>query len=341
VFGPPISQSVPHIYLSGLPFAPIKSQVAQRYLPLFPKTLHLKTGKTYDWPAIIGVFEGHTDWVWSVAFSQDGRRIVSGSHDNTIRVWDAETGEVVAGPLQGHTNSVRSVAFSQDGSRIVSCSGDATIRVWDAETGDVVAGPLQGHTDWVNSVAFSQDGRRIVSGSGDNTIRVWDAETGDIVAGPLQGHTDWVRSVAFSQDGRRIVSGSGDNTIRVWNAETGDVVTGPLQGHTNWVNSVAFSQDGGCIVSGSDDQTIRVYDAHVVSDSDDAITNRFFKDGSRLEGGWILNSSSELLFWLPSWNRTTLCWPRNPFVIGGGADESTQLDFNNFVHGRTWEQCKA
>jgi WD40 repeat protein len=233
---------------------------------------------------------------------------------------------------------VRSVAFSQDGRRIVSGSDDNTIRVWDAATGDVVAGPLQG-PDWVRSVAFSQDGRHVVSGY--VTICVWDAETGDVVVGPLRGHTDRVSSVAFSQDGRHIVSGSGDKTIRVWDAKTGDVVAGPLQGHTDWINSVAFSQDGRRIVSGSDDQTIRVWDAHIVSDSDNATTNEFFKDCSRLDSGWILTSSSELLFWVPFWNRARLCWPRNPFVIGAGADESTQLDFNDFVHGRAWEQCKV
>ena len=83
-FGPPISQSVPHIYLSALPFTPRNSQVAKHYLPLFPKTLHLKKGKADNWPEIIAVFEGHTGWVNSVAFSQDGKHIVSGSYDQTI-----------------------------------------------------------------------------------------------------------------------------------------------------------------------------------------------------------------------------------------------------------------
>jgi WD40 repeat protein len=99
----------------------------------------------------------------------------------TIRVWDACTGDTVAGPFKGHTNSVSSVAFSPDGMRIVSGSHDQTIRVWDAHTGDTVAGPFKGHTMSVTSVAFSPDGTRIVSGSDDQTIRVWDARTGDAV----------------------------------------------------------------------------------------------------------------------------------------------------------------
>ena len=170
VFGPPISQSTPHIYLSALPFAPKMSLVAKHYLTLFLKTLCLRTGKADHWPRTIGVFEGHTGSVNSVAFSQDSKRIVSGSYDQTIRVWDAETGEVVVGPLKGHTDWVTSVAFSQDSKHIVSGSHDKTIQVWDAETGEVVVGPLKGHTDRVTSVTFSQDSKRIVSGSYDQTI---------------------------------------------------------------------------------------------------------------------------------------------------------------------------
>jgi len=149
----------------------------------------------------------------SVAFSVEGTRIVSGSSDKTIRVWDAETGKSAMEPLRGHEGEVLSVAFSADGTRIVSGSDDDTIRVWDAETGKSAMEPLRGHEGEVLSVAFSVDGTRIVSGS-DKTIRVWDAETGKSAMEPLQGHEGGVLSVAFSADGTRIASSS-DNTIRI------------------------------------------------------------------------------------------------------------------------------
>jgi len=119
-----------------------------------------------------------------VAFSADGRRVVSGSKDRTVRVWDATTGETVAGPFKGHADWVLSVAFSPNGCQIVSGSKDRTIRVWDATTGETVAGPFTGHTDSVNSVAFSPDGNHVLSGSSDQTVRTssvakWkDNETG-------------------------------------------------------------------------------------------------------------------------------------------------------------------
>jgi hypothetical protein len=116
--------------------------------------------------------KGHEDWVISVAFSPDGKTIVSGSRDKTIRLWDT-TGKPIAQPLKGHQDSVISVAFSPDGKTIVSGSSDKTIRLWDT-TGKPISQPLKGHEDWVISVAFSPDGKTIVSGSRDNTIRLWD-----------------------------------------------------------------------------------------------------------------------------------------------------------------------
>ena len=241
----------------------------------------------------------HTGEVRSVAFSVSGKRIVSGSADQTVKVWDALTGRETL-TLKGHTGAVNSVAFSADESRIVSGSEDQTVKVWDALTGQETL-TLKGHTSWVYSVGFSADGKRIVSGSGDKTVKVWDALTGQEELS-LKGHTGWVASVGFSADGMRVVSGSEDRTVKVWDALNGreiltlkghsgavhsvgfsadgkrivsgswdntakvwDTLTGQetlsLKGHTDWVYSVAFSADGKRIVSGSEDQTVKVWDA--------------------------------------------------------------------------------
>jgi WD40 repeat protein len=112
----------------------------------------------------------------SVAFSHDGTRVVSGSDDQSVRIWDASTGKEVQ-KLDGHTSRVCSVAFSHDGTRIVSGSDDQSMRIWDALTGKEVQ-KLDGHTSLIRSVAFSHDGTRVVSGSSDQSVRIWDMSTG-------------------------------------------------------------------------------------------------------------------------------------------------------------------
>jgi len=112
-----------------------------------------------------------------------------------ISIWNAKTGQMIAGPFKGHLNVVFSVAFSPDGKWVVSGSGDATICIWDAETGQIVAGPFEGHTDKVSSVAFSPDGKQVVSGSHDNTIRIWDVKASPILSSHMQSHFHAVTSI--------------------------------------------------------------------------------------------------------------------------------------------------
>ena len=119
--------------------------------------------------------EGHTEAVRSITYHPDGRHIISGSSDRTIRIWDAATGAAVGKPLAGHTAGVWSVAYSPDGQQIISGSLDRTIRIWDAKTGALLGAPLRGHSDNIWSIACSPSGKHIVSGSDDNTIRVWNA----------------------------------------------------------------------------------------------------------------------------------------------------------------------
>eukprot|EP01043_Picozoa_sp_COSAG02_P033365 COSAG02_NODE_2273_length_9263_cov_10.296377_1_plen_780_part_10 len=200
---------------------------------------------------------GHSDDVNSASFSPDGTKVVSGSHDQTVRIWDAVTGECEQ-TLQGHSSHVTSASFSPDGTKVVSGSHDRTVRIWDAVTGECEQ-TLQGHSSYVRSASFSPDGTKVVSGSHDQTVRIWDAVTGECEQ-TLQGHSAGVRSASFSPDGTKVVSGSQDQTVRIWDAVTGECEQ-TLQGHSGYVRSASFSPDGTKVVSGSDDQTVRIWDA--------------------------------------------------------------------------------
>ncbi|ATZ50644.1 hypothetical protein BCIN_06g01390 [Botrytis cinerea B05.10] len=208
--------------------------------------------------ATLHTLEGHAHPVTSVAFSPDSKQIVSGSLDNTIKLWDITTGAMLQ-TLEGHTDSVTSVAFSPDSKQIVSGSWDYKVRLWDTMTGAMLQ-TLEGHTNIVISVAFSPDGKQVVSGSDDDTVRLWDTATGLQIQPTLEGHKDSVISVAFSPDGKQVVSGSDDDTVRLWDTATGLQIQPTLEGHKDLVNSVAFSPDGKQVVSGSDDNTVRLWD---------------------------------------------------------------------------------
>ncbi|MEE8468368.1 MAG: serine/threonine-protein kinase, partial [Planctomycetota bacterium] len=141
--------------------------------------------------------EGHADWVSSVAWNPQGTRIVSGSYDQTLRIWDAATGTSLQ-TLEGHAEGVTSVAWNPQGTRIVSGSWDKTLRIWDAATGTSLQ-TLEGHTWVASSVAWDPQGTRIVSGSDDGTLRIWDAATGTSLQ-TLEGDTLGEFSVAWNPE---------------------------------------------------------------------------------------------------------------------------------------------
>jgi hypothetical protein len=221
-------------------------------------------------PTVEHTLTGHTNWVFGVTTAQlDGRTVVvSGSADNTMRVWDLDTGAPVGSPLTGHTGPVSAVETTQLDGRTVVVSGswDKTVRVWDLATGAPVGSPFTGHTGPVFAVATTQlDGRTVVvSGSADDTVRLSDLATGNPVGSPFTGHTAAVAAVTTAQlDGRAVaISASNDNTVRVWDLATGKQVGDPFTGHTGYVQALATAQLDGrtVVISGGDDNAVRVWD---------------------------------------------------------------------------------
>ena len=157
---------------------------------------------------------GHKEEVTSLAFSPDGKILISGSYDRTISLWNVRERKQF-GTLEGHTSAVYTVAFSPDGQYIASGDKDHKIILWPLYN-DSSPQILTGHSQEVFSVAFSADSKILASGSADGKIKMWRVSTGELIETLPEQHYRGVTSVAFSPDGRHIASGDRDMTVRIW-----------------------------------------------------------------------------------------------------------------------------
>ncbi|MCI4394851.1 hypothetical protein PGIGA_G00173680 [Pangasianodon gigas] len=232
------------------------------------------------------VLKGHDDHVIT-CLQFCGNRIVSGSDDNTLKVWSAVTGKCLR-TLVGHTGGVWSSQMRDN--IIISGSTDRTLKVWNAETGECIH-TLYGHTSTVRCMHLHE--KRVVSGSRDATLRVWDIDSGQCLH-VLMGHVAAVRCVQY--DGRRVVSGAYDFMVKVWDPET-ETCLHTLQGHTNRVYSLQF--DGVHVVSGSLDTSIRVWDVetgnciHTLTGHQSLTSGMELKDNILVSG----NADSTVKIW--------------------------------------------
>jgi len=185
----------------------------------------------------------HTGSVNGILITPDDNRIISCSNDQTIKLWNFDTGEmtgsfnehsqgvntiaVVANldtgalgrKFEGHKGAINSLALTPEGDRVISASSDSTIKIWDRSTSECIQ-TLNEHSNEVNTLALTPNGDRIISGSSDATIKIWNTDTGECQQ-TLTGHSDAINSVALNTSGDRLVSGSKDQTIKIWNVDLG------------------------------------------------------------------------------------------------------------------------
>ena len=279
------------IDLRNISMYPYRASIAKLKLPPYAKYMEgtYISEKTFS-------AEGHDNWVNAIAITPNGKFIISGSNDLTIRIWDLKTGDLIK-TIEGHENWVSSVSLTPNGKFIVSGAFDHTIRIWELETGRLV-NTLKGHKSWINTVAVTPNGEFIISGSNDNSICIWDFETGSLI-NTLHEDGLLVNTLAISPNGKFIISGADDNIciwelknncpintieihkgsvnavavtpnskfivagisdyIRIWELESGKTIR-ILEGQEGLVQVVAITPNGQYIVSGADDNSIRIWE---------------------------------------------------------------------------------
>lgn len=300
-----IKQEIQRIRKGAWHDTPVVQQIPPAPLPMIPTTRSLRSisipsptksvqGKT------LYLYRQHSDSIHAIAWSPDGKRLVSGSRDKTVHVWEADTGNRVH-IYKNHTSFVYGVAWSLDGQRIASTSFK-NVHLWDATTGN---NPLvySEHSFWVYAVDWAPNDLLIATCSADGEVHLWNPQTTDVVCkyqgyprpvktvawshnaqslkflsgcedgiiycwdvatenSPVmcQGHKKEVCSVAWSPDDAKIVSGSRDKTVKIWDAVTGNILY-TYEGHKKEVYAVAWSPDGTRIASAGEDKTVRIWDA--------------------------------------------------------------------------------
>jgi WD40 repeat protein len=218
-------------------------------------------------------FEGHTDAVWGVIHLPGGNRIITGSYDGSLRVWNLESEKQIGEDWRDGESGVFSIALSPDGKKVVSGSIDGTVRLWDINTCKVIT-KWTGHTDAVVSVCWSQDSWRVLSGSIDGTVRQWDVEretrdvkTGETILASIKTGHKHVFAAVYSPDMTLIAIAGRDqlwnehpteSSIQIWDAKT-DKLVATLKGHTREVRCLVWTKDGKTLISGSFDYSIRTW----------------------------------------------------------------------------------
>jgi WD40 repeat protein len=243
---------------------------------------------------------GHTESITAVAFSGDGKRVVTGSQDGTALLWDAETGKSLE-KIMVSKYVIYCISITNDGKRFVTGSSDGIAILCDADTARPVR-TFKGHLESINSVALSRDERYVLTGSGtdlmnrtdepkDNSAILWDAATGKPLR-TFKGHSSPVNSVAISRDSKRVLTGSSDKTAVLWNAETAEPIV--TLKSAQYVRAVAMSDDGKRLVMGTSESYGKAGSA-VLWDIEEAKAVRTFKHSDGVDSVGLSGDGNRLL----------------------------------------------
>ncbi|MEK8018238.1 MAG: NB-ARC domain-containing protein, partial [Candidatus Parabeggiatoa sp.] len=236
----------------------------------------------------------HEGTVFSAAFSPNGNKLVSGSDDKLVRIWDTNQGTCLH-TLRGHTQSVQSVAFDPKGQWVASGSHDNTVKIWDVNQGECLH-TLQEHHNSIWSVVFSPTGQFLASSSEDQTVKIWAIPANQfakITRFKTLPHDNRVRTIAFSFRDNILASANHDQSVKIWDIRQGSCLN-TWQGYSHWIRTLTFStKEAHLLASGHYDHTVKLWNIrdgkciHILRGHDNLIGSLAFSPN-----GQILASAS-------------------------------------------------
>ncbi len=272
-------------------------------------------GETKHWQA-------HDDGINALLFTPDGKQLVTGSNDQSIKVWDATSGNLIA--KLSHASEVNSLSLSGDGKWLASGAADGSIKIWDASNWREVQ-TLAAHKGAVLALSFSNDGKLLASGGADKSVKLWDTANWQTTR-TINDQSSTIYSLAFSPDNHLLAMGNADAVIRLLEITNGATLK-TLSGASGSINSLSFSDDGRWLTSGHEDGAVRVWEAEKGELAATVVSLRALS---------ALSESSEWLVTTPDglFDGSPAAWPQILWRFAGNTFNvaPVELFFNEFFY---------
>lgn len=283
--------------------------------------------------------KGHDKDIWSLSFRPDGKELLSGSADSTVKIWDIEKGELKK-TLTNHKNSVYGLSYNAKGDKFATASYDGVARIWDDKTKERI-NTFKEHMLGIDDIILTADGR-VITCSQDRTIKIWDSKTSKIYADTQVHKTVKIKtkSLSLNPNGKEFISSSTDGIIKAWDVVTGKEIRSKKL-DTGTINSISYNHDGNLIGIAGADKSVRILKSNNFEQLHEMRGHTwnvnsvvFSPDDKYLISGstdkkvivWDVNTGKKLGSYYPDVGAiNTLAYSSNNLIAAGGIENSVSV----------------